>query len=279
MKIALCFSGQLRTWRKTITQLKKFMAILEDKGHSVDVFCHMWNFNTYPNAIASGIQDFSAYEIVEQAEINELLAELNPKSFLIENESASIHAKEAILNVKNNYIKDMYGVNEFGHFFAPQFYSIMRSAHLKRKYESDHDIVYDCCFRLRYDLLLLEDQLKCFFEYSTEFKQPLNNTIYSVHNGRHEKFPFFRTGDIFWFSNSDTFDKICDFYRWLKLLGPRVFSNIEDKLIEATFYFYLKFINLNISNLYTDPSIARSDDYLDLRQQAGYDGVMSCDKI
>ena len=279
MRIALCFSGQLRTWRKTITQFKKFISILEDKGHNVDVFCHMWNFNTYPNAIAASMQDFSPYEKVEQAEINELIAELDPKSFLVEEGSSALHAQQSILNVTNKFILDTYGINYYGHFFAPQFYSIMRSAHLKRKYESDHDIVYDCCFRLRYDLLLSEDQLKCFFEYSTEFQQPQNNTIYSVHNNRHNKFPFFKTGDIFWFSNSDTFDRICDFYRWIRLLGPKVFGDTENLLIETMFFYYLKFINLNISNLYTDPRIARSDDYLELRQHAGYDGVMNCDKI
>ena len=66
MRIALCFSGQLRTWRKTITQFKKFISILEDKGHSVDVFCHMWNFNTYPNSIAHKLMDYSSQEIVSK---------------------------------------------------------------------------------------------------------------------------------------------------------------------------------------------------------------------
>ena len=69
MRIALCFSGQLRTWRKTIAQFRKFIGILEDKGHTVDVFCHMWNFNTYPNAIAQKSIDLSSQQIVEQDEI------------------------------------------------------------------------------------------------------------------------------------------------------------------------------------------------------------------
>lgn len=279
MRIALCFSGQLRTWRKTITQFKKFISILEDKGHTVDVFCHMWNFNTYPNAIAASMQDFSPYVIVEQTEIKELISELNPKSFLVEQESSALSAQQSILNVTNKFILDTYGINYYGHFFAPQFYSVMRSAYLKRKYESDNNLVYDCCFRLRYDLWFIDDQLDYFFTKSHEFQQPMGGTIFSVHNSIQQDFPYYRTGDIFWFSNSDTFDRICDFYRWLKLLGPRVFGDYENPPIEGTFYFYLKFLNLNIKNLHADPSIARSDNYQYLRQQAGYDGVMSCDKI
>ena len=247
MKIALCFSGQLRTWRKTITQFKKFISMLEDKGHSVDVFCHMWNFNTYPNAIAASMQDFSPYVIVEQAEIKELIAELNPKSFLVEQESSALRAQQSILNVTNKFILDTYGLNDSGHYFAPQFYSIMRSAHLKRKYESDSDLIYDACFRIRYDLLLSDDQLEYFFETATEFKKPQIDTIYSVHNGRDAQFPFFRTGDNFWFSNSDTFDRTCDFYRWLRLYGERAL--IPDSPREVVFFYYLKFINLNIHML------------------------------
>jgi len=279
MRIALCFSGQLRTWRKTMPQFKKFIGILEDKGHMVDVFCHMWNFNTYPNAIAHKFMDFSSQQIVEQGEIDQLINELTPKIFLIETELESKQVQEQILNPpRSNIIKLQYGINHFGHFFAPQFYSIMRSAYLKRKYESDHDIVYDCCFRLRYDLLLPDDQLEYFFKFSTEFQQPQNNTIYSVHNHKVNSHPFFRVGDIFWFSNSNTFDRICDFVRWLRLFGKNALSN-DNPFIESVFFYYLKSINLNLHMLCTDPAIARSDDYAELRQQAGYDGVMNCDKI
>lgn len=278
MRIALCFSGQLRTWRKTITQFKKFISILEDKGHSVDVFCHMWNFNTYPNSIAHKLMDYSSQEIVEQDEIDQLISELTPKSFLIETQLESKKVQEQILNPRSNIIKERCGINQLGNFFAPQFYSIMRSAHLKRKYESDYNIVYDCCFRLRYDLWLLDNHIEYFFENAKEFQNPKGNTIYSVHNGRLNNHPYFRVGDIFWFSDSNTFDRICDFVRWLRLYGPNALSN-DNLLIESTFFYYLKFINLNLHMLYTDPVIARSDDYTELRQQAGYDGVMSCDKI
>jgi hypothetical protein len=272
MKIALCFSGQLRTWRKTMPQFKKFMGILEDKGHSVDVFCHMWNFNTYSNTYSNSVdhkfEDSLPYEIVEQSEINELLAELTPKSFLIQKESVSLRAKQTILYVTNKFIRDVYGLNDYGHYFAPQFYSIMRSAHLKRKYESDNDFIYDACFRIRYDLLISDEQIKYFFEIATEFKKPQIDTIYSVHNGRDPQFPFFRTGDIFWFSNSDTFDRTCDFYRWLRLYGKRALR--PDCPREVVFFYYLKFINLNIHMLHTDPIIARLDNYPELSQESGH---------
>mgnify|MGYP006977519480 CR=1 FL=1 len=278
MRIALCFSGQLRTWRKTMPQFKKFIGILEDKGHMVDVFCHMWNFNTHSKSIAHKLENYSAYEIVEREEVNEILAELNPKSFLLEHEPVSLCTKQTILNVKNNVIKELYGNNNYDHFITSQFYSIMRSAYLKRKYESDNNFVYDTCFRIRYDLLFMDEQLDYFFTKQHEFQQPLGNTIYSVHNSSDAEFPFFKTGDTFWFSNSDSFDRICDFYRWIRLFGKKAFRG-GTPCIEVVFFYYLKFINLNFHLLYTDPIIARSSDYYELRQQAGYNGVMNCDKI
>ena len=99
-----------------------------------------------------------------------------------------------------------------------------------------------------------------------------------MHNSRVNEYPYFRVGDIFWFSDSNTFDKICDFVRWFRCYGKNALKS-DEPLIESVFFYYLKFINLNLHMLYTDPKIARSDIYPKLRQQAGYDGVMNCDKI
>ena len=59
MRIALCFSGQPRTWEQCYPTWMKLAKGLKKKlqADSVDIFCHAWNFNTTPNAALAHLGD------------------------------------------------------------------------------------------------------------------------------------------------------------------------------------------------------------------------------
>ena len=49
-RIAICFSGQLRTWRQCVRSWNNIL-MYDDNRDNVDVFCHIWDFNTVPNSV------------------------------------------------------------------------------------------------------------------------------------------------------------------------------------------------------------------------------------
>jgi hypothetical protein len=100
---------------------------------------------------------------------------------------------------------------------------------------------------------------------------PETNTFYSCHTSKDEsQFPFHRVGDIFWFADSATFNRICDFYRWLPILGRKSFNG-NHITTEHALYFYSKMINMEISHIDFDPKIFRGKEYLDRKIKAGMD--------
>lgn len=278
MKIAICFSGQPRTWHKCYPGFAKFIERLKSHfGADVDVFCQAWDFNTVPHAVLakahnsdSTMPDFIRVkgEPLTDSEKNDLINTLNPKAFVFENEAISKQKNQDL------YFNALKNVNEHGHisieFAGSQFYAVMRSAALKKKYELDNNFRYDMCIRMRYDLYLDDHQINWFFSHeNTDARRPRYNTFYSCHTGKdHNQFPFHRIGDVFWYADSVTFDRICDFVRWIPIIGTKSFNGEQIKT-ENVLYFYAKMFRMNIYPLTFDPKICRPENYVDLRLQAG----------
>jgi hypothetical protein len=285
MKIAICMSGQPRTWKKCYPTLVKLIQRLKQtyNTNQVDIFCHGWDFNTLPHAIVAAAGqvtkelvdhylDIQGIPISEQ-EKTEFVETYKPVAYLFENQAIS---KKKILDV---YTKGKFHANEHGgsaiEWAGSQFYGIMRAASLKKKHELDNGFRYDVCIRMRYDLFFDDEQLDWFFnEANTDITIPEYNTAYSCHVGKdHVQFPFHRMGDIFWYAESITFDRICDFYRWLPIIGKKTFNK---NLIgtEHALYFYIKMLRMNIHPLTVDPKIYRQEDYLTKKEQAGLQGEL-----
>lgn len=280
MKIAICISGQPRTWDKCYPSWEKFIQKLNDHfSATTDIFCHAWDFNTPPHAVLAIdklgnnhlVSDFLRVkgQLIDDKEKDTLIQQLKPVSYLFESEEVSKK------KTKDLHVQSIKYVNEHGNisiqFAGSQFYGVMRAAHLKKKHELENGFKYDMCIRLRYDLYLNDDQINWFFNpRSGDANIPKYNTFYSCHTGKDgNQFPFHRLGDVFWYADSVTFDRICDFYRWIPMIGTRSFNKQYQIGTEHALYFYAKMLRMNIHALSFDPKVYRQSEYLEQKQQAG----------
>ena len=288
MKIAICFSGQPRSWEKCHESWFKFIEKIKQiyNATEVDIFCHAWDFNTPPNEIISGanhkglgpkgtneIGDWTTIsgDIITEDEKNRFLNILKPKSYLFENEEKSKSRKDEIFN-RGKFEESTYGEPAYV-WPASQFYGVMRAAHLKKKYEFENGFKYDICIRLRYDLFFNDFEIEERI-HERSMILPVRNTIHSCHTGQDYSigFPFFRLGDIFWYAESVSFDRICDFYRFMPVIGIKSFTKNEHLFIEGGFYFYAKMLRLAVRSVLIDPKVYRLSNHLELKDKFGLAG-------
>ena len=275
MKIAICLSGQPRTWEKCYhTWLKLIDTIkLNYQVEKVDIFCHFWDFNTPPHRLLMHEGwDYATIpgETISEEEKVRLIRALNPTKYLFENELSNKNKIKETLN------RNIAHINEHGQtnieWLSGQFYGIMYACHLKKMYEYENNFRYDVCIRMRSDIYFDDDQIKYFV--GDDLVHPKVNTLYSCHTRKDDiQFPFHRLGDIFWYADTVTFNRICEFYRWLPIIGKRSFNK---NLIgpEHSLYFYSKMFNIEISPLLFDPKIYRSEDYLNRKIKSGLEGEL-----
>lgn len=263
-RIAVCFSGQLRTWEKCISTWKDFFNILEERFgvRDIDIFCHIWDFNTFPSisTLLPNVNKSKVNEVskLTKIEIDNYINQLKPVSYKISNENISKSAIQKTLNIaKTDFFNNSGCVTPW---ISSQLYSIMYVAHLKSMYEIKNNFVYDSCLRMRNDIYL--DNTKVYDSIKNMFI-PKANTIYSCHTGIDNKQYFRRRlGDIFWYADSPTFDKLSSFYQWLPSIEPRVFNMPS---AEHIFYYYAKMFNITIDVDYSSIKLARSKKYVNLR--------------
>ena len=271
MRIAFCISGQLRTWKKSSdTWLKLANGIEEKLNAKVDFFSHTWDFNTLPNNLCHAVLKTPPVpEPIDTNEIQEYTNKINLVDFEINDYAYSSARVEHLMQL--GLASSYYGVDPESiplAWSASQFYSLMRSAHLKKRYEMNNNFRYDMVFKIRNDLYFTDDKIDKFLSindyatWSPDLHIPKHNVMYSCHTGIHDEWPFTRVGDIFFYADSVTFDRVCDFYRWL----PQITAFKDRKAQpELVLFYYLKMMKINIhSFLLSDPDICRSETYAEL---------------
>lgn len=281
MRIAICLSGQPRTWEKCQPTWQKLINSIKERYEvdGVDIFCHLWDYNTSPHRlIMHEGWDYLTMpsDKISEEEKQRIVSAINPKSYVFETEAVN---KKTI---KDTRFRNQPHINEHGktelEWASGQFYSVMYAAHLKKQYEYEHDFRYDVCFRMRCDMYFSEKQIEYFLNNDLTYPEP--NTFYSCHTGKDSlQFPFHRLGDVFWYADTVTFNRICEFYRWLPILGKRSFGAHKLTGTEHALYFYAKMLNMEISPLTFDPKICRTQDYLDRKIVAGLEGELGGHEI
>jgi hypothetical protein len=139
-RVAVCLSGQARTWRSAFPNLKRFfddIACYEpwDTPHEVkvDYFCHTWDTNTWWR------------EEDKYAEGNNApLSEEDKRDLPVFYDAVS-HVIEPSIEQTN------------GRRWDGMLYSFMRSILLKRDYELQHNFEYDLVIKARYDIVFDPD--------------------------------------------------------------------------------------------------------------------------
>lgn len=193
MKIAICFSGQIRTAIETSENLIRYFGELYPK---CDFFIHTWNVNTDkagpPNS----------FEIIDDDTINKLIKIYNPKKIKIE---------DYIITNRNEFDNLAYknGINN------SMFYSFMHSIKLKKQYELENNFKYDYVIKIRFDLI---------FNSHRRLINDINMFLYEKENGiwieniapdYNEKTDMW-IDDVFYISTSNIMDKISNYYNFFK---------------------------------------------------------------
>ena len=188
MKTCLILHGHLRTFDKTIENLKKNINNFED----IDIFIHTWN--TIDRLTPSYYEESNVKSNIITSDMLEKI--YKPKDFSIEKQ---------VLNdptITCPYNK----ISLEGHKYY--FESFYKANELKKNYENKNNFKYDIVIKSRPDVLFKTpiDLTKLRKKTTYLLGNPINNNadLHSIGN--------FRAFNVITICNSENMDKIADFY-------------------------------------------------------------------
>jgi hypothetical protein len=193
MKIAVCFSGQIRTGVENYQNIRE---IFGELYNCCDFFIHTWDFCKYKSYNLSKI---SKKPTIEPAEKFEKFKELySPKKMIVDVNGVGYEAAEK------------YGIQAL-------WYSFWKSVELKKEYELENNFKYDYVIKFRTDLVLnFHNSVELLNEIITtkpnEFKI-LNWPNYIPDDNTYETAPL--GTDVFFISKSNEMDIAANYLRWL----------------------------------------------------------------
>lgn len=264
LKIAICMSGQFRTWDKCYQNVFKLIKKLEKIDANIHFFCHSWDFESNSSPI---VVNTAKDEIIlhDRKIFDKVLSIYKPKEYLFENYEKN---KQVVEYIKNEGYK--YKNNTPITWSSQQFYSLMRAAELKRKYEIENEFEYDVCIRLRYDQYIPENQIDYIISMILNVKP---NTVLTMHNREHSTYPFTVYGDVFWICNSLTYDKISSFYRALPSIDNKLFEEGMGTPPENVLTHYIKHLNIENQQMFLDLRICKTKDFIQKKIELGLMGL------
>lgn len=211
-KISVCLNGEIDNLDKVFLLKKN----LDYKFNNLcDYFIHTWekSFN-----------------------IDEYIKYINPKKSIIDNNK--------IYNSRVKFINELaikYEQNSLIPNDIIKIYSTMRSGELKKDYEIENNIEYDLCININIkDSIITEDNMSFFNSKITK------NSIYTNSFTNIGTFPFERISYDMYMSDSETFDILTSFYKFLPLIKEDIFD--KNITISEVFAYYIRMFKINIKN-------------------------------
>lgn len=222
MKIAVCFSGQIRTGVVSSKSIKSYLGTLYQY---CDFFIHSWDINTYTGYSGSNI--FRDNEKVSDDTINDIINIYNPKKIEIEN---------------FNEIKDTISSFDTIKYL---WYSYYMSVKYKREFEIDNNFKYDIVIKMRFDMIF-EPYRVLSFEYKLLYGV-INNTIYIENMEQNVTEETIFIDDVYYMGSSDNIDIMSSYYH----------NFGETEFIVHDFIKYLNYNNIS----YYNPNVVESFGY------------------
>lgn len=183
VKIALCFSGQIRTGVLTSDNVKNFIGNLLPVS---DVFVHTWDIisTTSSDLAIAGVPFKESKDLFDEFE-----KIWSPKKIIVENYEEWWKQKPVE---------------------PPLFYSLYESNRLRKEYELENSIEYDFIIKIRPDVIYnplhkLEDELNEIIN-----SEDYEKTIYTL--DRENKIHLNIFEDVFWIAPSKVFDIAANYY-------------------------------------------------------------------
>ena len=286
MKIALLFTGQLRTYNMTKDFIKKSII---DK-YDTDVFLSIDTNNRVQLS-----QKYNKNDLTEDT-INDVIKFYNPIDYFItDNNNYNLVVDQFINSFDFNKIKQ-YESKIILYLIFQQYYIVHQAYKLLEKHINLNSTKYDLIIRLRFDQLLWNDNihhiideleknnsvngltvydkltinnnilynqnninlLSSIPDHKINFDNPSDNTIYVM--DYREYFTYKCVNDYFWIHSHDLIKTMGSFYNsFVDLLNDCLETFFPDKggLIEHLFYKYLTNNNINIKKTIIKGSVIR----------------------
>jgi hypothetical protein len=217
--IAVCFSGQCRTWRTAKENILKYYNLETDVN--VDFFIHTWDINQYRSK-DDIIWQNRLDEPVSSTELDELIFNFNPKGIELEK----------------------YNKDEYSTIWSALLYSFKKSIWLKRQYEIKNDFRYDLVIKTRLDVNYPQLGLcNLQFPLNKFYLHPIQNmTGYSttpIINKFPSEFNYNCFDDVMFYSNSLTMDIIAGCQSWYEnIIKKENYRHQQGKFIKDTTFWY-----------------------------------------
>lgn len=188
MKIAICLSGQPRSIEFATASILNYFSNSE---FTCDYFCHSWDYNTWKCRDANGIFKTDD-ETVDVQWLETMIQRFNPIKYKIQDRNVIYHHKK------------WYNMP-----WASMLYSGMAATHMKKEYEMEHDFVYDCVVRLRYDVIFPPDS-----RFNIHPSRLQERTLYHTTQFRmSSEYNLLNTNDVFFYGDSWGMDIAGDTFR------------------------------------------------------------------
>ena len=219
-RIAVCFSGQARTWRTAKDNILKYFH-LSEQGCQVDFFIHTWDNNQY-RVKDDLVWKSRSNQAVKVTEKEELEKAFSPKKIELQH----------------------YVESEYATLWEALLYSFMKSIWLKKEYEVENDFTYDLVVRARLDINYPQEGV-CntglrLDKFSIHPVQHL--TAYSTSPTIHrfpQEFNYPNFDDVFFYSNSPTMDIIANCCRWYRgIILKHQQTHYKGKYVSNSAYWY-----------------------------------------
>lgn len=252
MRIAVCLSGQSRTWKTAYKNILHFfnLARIHPEAH-VDYFIHTWSHNTWRNKTSPQWDNWDEPAL----DLGDIPSVYNPVYFEVE-EFSKNHmplAWDGLLN------------------------SFMKTIHYKKMYEVNNNFRYDVVVKSRLDTIFNPNQV---FDFTVT---PL--TAYTTHpvSKMIREFNYNNFSDVMFYADSPTMDIIGNTSRYSKKVYSQKILDNQTKwnaISAATFYgpgaiLYEYMIQHSIY-----PTCGPVFDYAVVRSECvGMDSIQEFDKI
>lgn len=244
MKIALCISGQARTWKKCYQTWFDAVSHLGE----VDVFFHLWDYDTLPSMAHGYVKAPLPDILLTDEQKQEIIDTLKPKAFKFSPAVTFPKFDPTTAKIQN----------PVSFWTRSQFYSLKKCAFIKREYEVKNKFEYDLVCRIRTDLFL-------------NYKIPAElviqpNSMYSSVNHHDLEFGTYRIGDIFYFADSYTYDQISNYFDAFEYIDA--LDVVPTRKIfppEIALYYYIKSLGITNVSMPVLAKIMRTKQYAQLK--------------
>ncbi len=209
MKVAVCFSGHMRTYDKTYQSLK--LNLLDH--YDTDIFIHTWSKSNNVRG-----KDFGKDDIDIEKEIKEIY---KPKSLLIEPQK----------EFKLNFCECFNFARTNPHNVFSKMYSMSCVGNLLKEYQLNNDVQYDIVLSLRSDMEFLKP-IKLIKEENKIF---IPGNVRVPENTYHDYYAYGSSNIMqVYFNVYNEFDNICK--KLNKFKPEKVLTDyIDSKNIEVKF--------------------------------------------